>query len=126
VRARYLAIADHYMALADAEIRTDQLIRRKRLDLMRSEREKSQRAADITPDADLKVDRREVPRAPEPARLRLIKSGKRLDQRRSLGPAQPSRISRSSNRLGNAAPVNYIFGSADVQAAHIGIVTRFV
>jgi hypothetical protein len=88
VRARYLAIADHYMALADAEIRTDQLIRRKRLDLTRSEREKSQRAADITPNADLKVNRREAPRAPEPARLRLVKSGKRLNQLRSPGPAQ--------------------------------------
>lgn len=53
VRARYLAIADHYTELADAEIRTDKLIRRKRLDLMRTEREKPQRA-DVTPDADLK------------------------------------------------------------------------
>jgi hypothetical protein len=87
VRARYLAIADHYTALADAEIRTDKLIRRKRLDLMRSEREKSQRA-DVTPDADLKADLREAPRAPEPAKLRLVKSGKRLAQRRSPGPAQ--------------------------------------
>jgi len=43
VRARYLAIADHYMALADAEWRTDQLVRKQRLDRMRSEREKSQR-----------------------------------------------------------------------------------
>jgi hypothetical protein len=87
VRARYLAIADHYTALADAEIRTDKLIRRKRLDLMRSEREKSQRA-DVTPDADLKADLREAPRAPEPAKLRLVKSGKRLAQRRIPGPAQ--------------------------------------
>ncbi len=88
VRARYLAIADHYMALADAEIRTDQLIRRKRLDLTRSEREKSQRAADITPNADLKVNRREAPRAPEPAKLRLVKNGRELTQRRNPGPAQ--------------------------------------
>jgi hypothetical protein len=88
VRARYLAIADHYMALADAEIRTDKLIRRKRLDLMRSEREKSQRGADVTPDADLTADRRDAQRAPEPAKLRLVKSGKRLTQRRSPGPVQ--------------------------------------
>ena len=87
VRARYLAIADHYTELADAEIRTDKLIRRKRLDLMRSEREKSQRA-DVTPDADLKADLREAPRAPEPAKLRLVKSGKLLAQRRSPGPVQ--------------------------------------
>jgi hypothetical protein len=87
VRARYLAIADHYMALADAEIRTDKLIRRKRLDLMRSEREKSQRA-DVTPNADLKADLREAPRAPEPAKLRLVKSGKRLTQCRNPATAQ--------------------------------------
>jgi hypothetical protein len=54
VRARYLAIADHYMALADAELRCDQLVRRQRLDRMRSEREKSRRA-DMTPAATLCV-----------------------------------------------------------------------
>src|ERR1700733_15665855 len=67
VRARYLAIADHYMALADAEIRTDKLIRRKRLDLMRSERKKAQRGADVTPDAGSNGDHRDVRHAAEPA-----------------------------------------------------------
>jgi hypothetical protein len=87
VRARYLAIADHYTELADAEIRTDKLIRRKRLDLMRTEREKPQRA-DVTPDADLKADLREAPRAPEPAKPRVVKNGRELTQRRNPGPAQ--------------------------------------
>jgi hypothetical protein len=54
VRARYLAIADHYMALADAELRTDQLARKQRLDRMRSEREKSRRP-NMTPAATFPV-----------------------------------------------------------------------
>jgi len=40
VRARYLAIADHYMALAEGEIRTDRLMRQKRLEQTRAERKK--------------------------------------------------------------------------------------
>lgn len=52
VRARYLAIADHYMALAEAEMRFDQTTRRQRLERMRAEREKSQRAPAAVPNSD--------------------------------------------------------------------------
>jgi hypothetical protein len=87
VRARYLAIADHYMALAEGEIRTDRLIRQKRLDLMRAAREKSRRA-DATPDVGLKANHPPAPRAPEPAKLRLVQGAKRPVQRGSSGPIQ--------------------------------------
>lgn len=52
VRTRYLAIADHYMALAEAEMRFDQTTRRQRLEHMRAEREKSQRALAAVPNSD--------------------------------------------------------------------------
>ncbi|HEX3503446.1 MAG TPA: hypothetical protein VHU22_08650 [Xanthobacteraceae bacterium] len=87
VRARYLAIADHYMELADFEIRTDRLGRQKRLEQMRAEREKSQRA-EIDPVTHLKADPAEAPRAPEAAKPPIIKSAKRPAQRGSTGGAQ--------------------------------------
>jgi hypothetical protein len=40
VRARYLAIADHYTALADHELRSDKLERKKRLEEMRDARDR--------------------------------------------------------------------------------------
>jgi hypothetical protein len=40
VRARYLAIADHYTALADHELRSDRLERKKRLEEMSAARDK--------------------------------------------------------------------------------------
>jgi hypothetical protein len=69
VRARYLAIADHYMALAEAEMRFDQTTRRQRLEYMRAEREKSQRASASAPHSD-------------------NSSGMRQAQRRGLSQAQ--------------------------------------
>ena len=90
VRARYLAIADHYMALAEGEIRTDRLMRQKRLEQMRAEREKSQRT-DAAP-ANLKADQPPARRAQEPAKLRLVEGVKRPQQRGNSGghsgPAQ--------------------------------------
>jgi hypothetical protein len=87
VRARYLAIADHYMALAEGEIRTDRLMRQKRLEQMRAEREKSRRT-DAAPDADLKADEPPPRRAQEPAKLRLVQGPKRPKQRGHSGSAQ--------------------------------------
>ena len=80
VRARYLAVADHYMALADAEIRADRLMRRKRLDHLRSARETS-RHLDPTPDADAQADPPPPPRPAEPAKLRVVHGAKRRTQR---------------------------------------------
>lgn len=69
VRARYLAVADHYMALAEAEMRFDRTARRQRLEHMRAEREKSQRAPQPLPNPD-------------------TMSGMRPAQRRSVGQAR--------------------------------------
>jgi hypothetical protein len=75
VRARYLAIADHYMALAEGEIRTDRLMRQKRLEQMRAERGKSRRT-DPAPDAGLKADHPTAQRSQEPPKLRLVEGTK--------------------------------------------------
>jgi hypothetical protein len=83
VRARYLAIADHYMALAEAEIRTDRLIRQKRLEQMRAAREKARRA-DPAPAAD----RPPAPHAAGPAKLQPVQGAKQPARRSSSGPAQ--------------------------------------
>jgi hypothetical protein len=87
VRARYLAVADHYMALADAEIRADRLTRQKRLDHMRSARETSQRL-DPAPDAVTQADHPPPARPAEPAKLRVVHGTKRRAQRGGSGPAQ--------------------------------------
>jgi hypothetical protein len=70
VRARYLAIADHYTALAETELRSDRLERKKRLEDMRAERQKRAAAAklqssDPTPS-----------RASQPIKLRVIQGAK--------------------------------------------------
>jgi hypothetical protein len=87
VRARYLAIADHYMALADTEIRNDRLERRKRLEVMRAEREKSQRTG-AGPDAGVTADHPPAPLASGPAKLRLVHGAKPSARRGSSGPVQ--------------------------------------
>jgi hypothetical protein len=90
VRARYLAIADHYMALADAEIRADKLIRQKRLDHMRAEREIPPRAS-VAPDADVEA---EPPPRPadagqaSPGQASPSQQRKRPPARANAGPAQ--------------------------------------
>ena len=83
VRARYLAVADHYMALAETEIRTDSLMRQKRLEQMRAERAKSRRA-DATPDPE-KADQPPAPSAQKPAKLRLVQGAAQPKQRGSSG-----------------------------------------
>jgi hypothetical protein len=97
VRARYLAIADHYVALADAELRTDRLVRKKRLEQMRAEREKSRRTENAA-GAGLKMDpppTQGEPAQPEPAqrdlasaKLRLVKGAKQPAPREHGGHQQ--------------------------------------
>jgi hypothetical protein len=87
VRARYLAIADHYMALAEAETRADRLTRKQRLEHMRSEREKSQRTASI-PAAALRPEPPAAVRMLRPAAPPAVKSAKRPAQRKSTGAVQ--------------------------------------
>ena len=84
VRARYLAIADHYVALAEGELRTDRLMRQKRLEQMRIEREKSRRT-DAAPEPDLKADQPPAPHVQEPPKLRLVQDAERPKQQGSSG-----------------------------------------
>ena len=62
VRARYLAIADHYVALADAELRSDRLERKSRLAEMQAMRAAAARAENVRP----------APAPLEPVKLRII------------------------------------------------------
>jgi hypothetical protein len=91
VRARYLAIADHYMALAEGEIRTDRLMRQQRLKQMHADRQKSRRM-DVAPDPRLKADHPLGRPAQEPPKLRLVEGAKPPRQRGGSGghsgPAQ--------------------------------------
>jgi hypothetical protein len=81
VRERYLTIADHYTALADAELRSDRLARKKRLEQMRAERERSERKK-RTVTGGATIDHRADPRSPEPVKLRVTKgAGKGSAQR---------------------------------------------
>jgi len=66
VRERYLVIANHYNALADGEILSDRLARRRLLEQMRAKRQRKAVAAKSKPG-------HEAPRcAPEPIKLRFI------------------------------------------------------
>jgi len=78
VRARYLAIADHYISLAEAEFRSDRLERQRRLADMQAKR-----AAARAPS---------VPRgAPEPVKFRIIQgAGAKAGKRRTALPARPN------------------------------------
>ena len=80
VRARYLAIADHYVALADAELRSDRLERKSRLAEMQAMRAAAARAV---------RDSRPAPATPEPVKLRIIQgNGAGTGKRRITLPAR--------------------------------------
>jgi hypothetical protein len=49
VRARYLVIADHFVALADALMRADWLERKRRLEKMKADRSQRKRAWEAAP-----------------------------------------------------------------------------
>jgi hypothetical protein len=91
VRARYLAIADHYMALAEGELRTDRLMRQKRLEQMRAAREQSRRT-DAASDTTSETDHPPVQHAQEPAKLHLVEDAEPPKRHGSSGgqsgPAQ--------------------------------------
>jgi hypothetical protein len=84
VRTRYLAIADHYTALAENELRSDRLERKKRLEEMRAEREKKAAAARVQRTDPMPS------RASQPIKLRVIEGAKqairesRVDRRLRL------------------------------------------
>jgi hypothetical protein len=90
VRERYLVIADHYITLADAEVHSDRLARKKRLDGMRSERERALHAKNA-PTADLKATHMSArhpatPRTLNPIKLRVIQGAKRAGLRNNGRP----------------------------------------
>ncbi len=73
VRARYLAVADHYTALAEAELLSDKRERQIRLAEMQAKRaaERAQKLRELAPPA------------PQPRKLRLIRGdGVTTDKRR--------------------------------------------
>ncbi len=94
VRARYLAIADHYNVLADAELLSDKLQRKSRLAELQAKR-----AA-----AHAQKVHASAPAMPQPAgaavvttaparKLRLIKGDSAaVDKRRVILPARPNRM----------------------------------
>ncbi len=76
VRARYLAIADHYVALADAELRSDRIERKNRLAEMQAMRAAAARAE-------------RAPAPLEPVKLRIIQGdGGGTGKRRITLPAR--------------------------------------
>ena len=92
VRDRYLAIADHYVRLADAEMLSDKLRTKERLAELRFEREQ-QKALVWPKQPQVTGDHEDLPRVPEPVRLRVIQgSGKRR-----AGPtaASPPRVAHA-------------------------------
>jgi hypothetical protein len=70
VRARYLAIADHYTALADHELRSDRLERKKRLEEMCAARDK-RAGRDRSAEQDRSAAARLQNTAPTPLRALL-------------------------------------------------------
>jgi hypothetical protein len=66
VRERYLVIADHYNALADGEILSDRLARRRLLEQMRAMRQRKAVAAKS------KAGHEAPPRVTEPVKLRIV------------------------------------------------------
>lgn len=85
VRDRYLAIANHYSALADAEVLSDKLRRNERLKELRYERE--QKAVVQLKQPQFTLNQKAPPRAPETIKLRVISS----TGRRSASPLAASR-----------------------------------
>ena len=82
VRTRYLAIADHYAALAETELRSDRLEREKRLEDMRAERQKRAAAAKLQSSVPTPS------RASQPIKLRVILGAKQeiRESRADRGP----------------------------------------
>jgi hypothetical protein len=88
VRKRYLAIADHYIALAETELRADKLERKRRLEEMSAERAKKAAAARSSSIAQTPIP------GPQPVKLRIIQGeGQRVvGQRRVRLPARSNLI----------------------------------
>jgi hypothetical protein len=88
VRERYLVIADHYNALADGEILSDRLARRRLLEQMQAKRLRKAVAAKS------KAGHKGPPRAPEPIKLRIIQGAGKGAKR---GSASRPRLAVQSN-----------------------------
>jgi hypothetical protein len=96
VRDRYLAIANHYFALADAEVLSDKLRRKERLKELRYERE--QKAGDRLKQPQVTVDQEAPPRAPVTVKLRVINStGKRSASPLAGSSRRPRLVAHLSN-----------------------------
>ena len=88
VRDRYLSIANHYFAIADAEQRSDKLQCKERLEKLRYAREKKADARLKRP--QVRVDREAQPRAPGRVKLRVIRgTGKRKTNLMAAASSRP-------------------------------------
>jgi hypothetical protein len=94
VRARYLAIADHYTALAEAELLEDRLERKRRLETMRSDRVRR------SVDAQSQHAPQIPTRAQQPVKLRVIQGDGKCESRSLVRLA-----TRSNLGLSRMAPV---------------------
>ena len=87
VRDRYLAIANHYIALANAEVLSDKLRRKERLKELRYEREQQ-----------VTVDQEAPQRGPVTIKLRVINStGKRSASPLAASRRRPRLVAHLSN-----------------------------
>jgi hypothetical protein len=82
VRLRYLAAADHYAKLADAEVLSDQLRRRERLVALHAERQRQRTLARLARPRVAATDEA-APQVPETVKLRVIQGSGRKGARPS-------------------------------------------
>jgi len=96
VRDRYLAIARHYIALADAEVFSDKMRRKERLEELRREREQS--AIARWKQTRVTTDHEAPPRLAEPLNFRVIQGA---GKKKSSLLAASSRSLRLAAHLSN-------------------------
>ena len=131
VRDRYLAIANHYFAIADAEQRSDKLRCKERLKELRYEREKKADARLKQP--QVRVDREAQPRARGPVKLRVIGgTGKRNTSLITAASSRPQVAVHLSEKLaslvaadvrGNEARGTFLDYPRRREAASFGLMT---
>jgi hypothetical protein len=94
VRERYLAIADHYAALADGELVADRLARKRRLQDMNAERNRKSVVASPV----ITSPTPPLPRPSEPPKLRVIAGGAQGSRRTPRDAASLESVPRLPSR----------------------------
>jgi hypothetical protein len=93
VRERYLAIADHYAALADGELVADRLARKRRLQDMNAERNRKSFTGSVVANPAPPL-----PRPSEPPKLRVIAGGAQGSPRMPRDAASLASVPRPPSR----------------------------